>query len=214
MADKTKLEKSSVKKASKPAARKKKSLNNPAGNPKYKKTKKVKKGSKGKIKGLKANAKSQPSKKDNSSVSSSRNSLVSAVIVGLLILLCIVFLMSINSGKSADLGDIKLKNINTYSLIDGSEKKKEKEFRRGASIQVGLKYNIDKEDEAEYLKYVVLKKDTNEEVYSTNLFKLQPVREELFVNIKSKDLGVGEYAVELKDNEDNKIVDLEFSIVE
>lgn len=135
------------------------------------------------------------------------------VIAVILVLVLIVALSTRSGGGSASIGDASLSNIKTYlskSTTD-PDKQAQSDFKLGDPIQVGFTY--DSESENNLVSFNV-KDDSGDSVFKTNLFRLTPGGEELFVSINNTSLPAGDYTVELVSNEDEVVHTAEFSLSE
>ena len=133
-----------------------------------------------------------------------------ALVIGLVF----VFMSREPLGKDTTIGDTRLTNIKTYRSANSDDENREatSEFNVGDPIQVGFSYDGDNENDL--VRFSVVNRDSGEQTFETNLFRLAPSETELYVNINNTSLPAGKYRVELQTAEGSVSEAVDYEIVE
>lgn len=167
-----------------------------------------------KAKEVPASTTSKPAEKTGNNTT--KNPIMMLVIVlAVIIIAFLLFQALFGGGSSGKVGDTSLNGIKTYYSKSGSDedKKAQSTFKVGDPIQVGFTYDGGEETDS-LVKFVVFNNENDEKMFATNLFRLNPESEELFVSINNTSLPAGDYNVTLKDNEGNEVAKLDYKIEE
>ena len=136
-------------------------------------------------------------------------------IIALILIVALVLLVLSFFKDSHKIGGAKIENVSTYKSKNrlDPDKQKTDTFSYGDPIQVGVEYDADDIDESKALvSFVVYDRNNGSEVFKTNKFRLMDIDEDLFVSINNTNLPVGEYRVEVRDADDKKSIEVEYSI--
>lgn len=138
------------------------------------------------------------------------------VIAVVLLLVCVVSLVVVSDRTMPRIGSAKIYALGTYLSRnpDDPDKKPQTVFNSNDPIQVGFGYEEITEEQAEDARvtFVVVNRNSNEEVFRTTPFQLRPGEDKLFVSVNNTRLPAGPYRVELRGDAAQLVAKADYSI--